>query len=445
MVTLIRYTSQKQQELRSRHQLSERFVEFGWIPVAPEDLGEDFVVNIYFDGRATGVNFYVQLKSITNLHERRRQDYLPYSFEVKDLLHWEQFSYPVVLVVWDVELRDGRWAMLHDVIKELDKHNPNWRTQKTKTVHLPWQNTTENKGLIKLRLQIGQKLYPLISKGKSFTAKVEIQFDMNTSSAIDIIIPLHPNHAPDPNYLKLIEQLNFIHEMTGQWLEISAEGFSPKDIRSVRELIAIIQQGRIELYDQEVTFTIKFNNEDFNLLNTLLTIHKQGGRIEGIKVSTPTSYVELLDTKIELGHMERFISGRLKLPYDELKEIVDSLTTNQTFKLELTGVTNIEIFPDWFTREAKRISNILADKFDATEVYLFGSLVWSKQFTPDTDIDLAVGGLSNEKFFKAIGYLEQETPYPFDIVSLDDVQESLRHRILTEGDLLYEREPVAVN
>ncbi len=128
-----RYTSQKKQELINRHQLCERLVEFGWMPNAPEDLGEDFIVHIYFQGQATGVTFHIQEKSITNLNERRKGNYLIYDdFKVKDLKHWEGFSLPLVLVVWDIELREGKWALVDDVIKDLDQRRPQWRNNKSK-------------------------------------------------------------------------------------------------------------------------------------------------------------------------------------------------------------------------------------------------------------------------------------------------------------------------
>jgi uncharacterized protein DUF4365 len=109
MKKAIRFTPEKQQELISRYQFCERLVQFGWIPVSPEDLGEDFIVHVYYERKATGVSFYVQEKSVTNLQNRQKGDFLPYTFEVKDLKHWENFAQPIILVVWDIMLRAGRW------------------------------------------------------------------------------------------------------------------------------------------------------------------------------------------------------------------------------------------------------------------------------------------------------------------------------------------------
>jgi len=169
MVKLACYTDQMRQEQISRNQLSERLAEFGWVIAAPmPDLGEDFVVHIYFEGRATGVMFHVQEKSVTNLHERRKDDHLIYkNIAVKDLVHWEAFSLPVVLIVWHVTLREGRWALMNDIIADLDQRLTDWRDKQVVRVRLPWRNRTDDAGLVQLRQQVGQCLFPLTARHSS--------------------------------------------------------------------------------------------------------------------------------------------------------------------------------------------------------------------------------------------------------------------------------------
>jgi hypothetical protein len=174
MTTPVRFTSEKRQELISRNQFCERLVEFGWIPVSPEDLGEDFVVHIYFEGQATGTSFYVQEKSVINLHDRKKGDFLPYSFDVKDIQHWEKFVQPVVLVVWDIKLREGRWALLKDAIAEINQKRPKWRNQKETRIYIPWNNTTDNNGLLKLQYKIGKFMFPIIYRDKELDMKMNI-------------------------------------------------------------------------------------------------------------------------------------------------------------------------------------------------------------------------------------------------------------------------------
>ncbi|MFP4438423.1 MAG: DUF4365 domain-containing protein [Chloroflexaceae bacterium] len=276
MVNPARYTDQMRQEQISRNQLSERLAEFGWVIAAPvPDLGEDFVVHIYFEGRATGVMFHVQEKSVTNLHERRKDDHLVYkNIAVKDVIHWEACSLPVVLIVWDVTLREGRWALMNDVIADLDQRLTDWRDKQAVRVRLPWRNRTDDAGLVQLRQQVGQCLFPLIAR--------------HSSGEPDVVLP----------------PLRLLHE-------------------------------------------------------------------------------------------------------------------------------------------AERLGQRLVEEFDVAAVYLFGSLAWGSVFSPETDIDLAVSGLPAARYLDAVGFVERESNFSVDLVDLNQVSEEFSRRIVTEGKLLYERDPVA--
>jgi hypothetical protein len=172
-----RFTEAQKQEAHSRKQLEECFLSMGWLASVPPDLGEDFIFTVYFDGIAAGVTFYVQLKSITNLDQRKKGDSLPYRFATKDLEHWQPFLLPVVLIVWDVNRKEGRWVLADSAISDLDKRFPRWRTQKTATIYLPWINTTDRSGLLHLKAAIGRRLYPIISNGKNFSVQFSFLFE----------------------------------------------------------------------------------------------------------------------------------------------------------------------------------------------------------------------------------------------------------------------------
>ena len=597
MSTAVRYTPQKKQELRSRHQLADRLTEFGWVPVVPEDLGEDFIVHIYHEGRATGVNFFVQLKSVTNLNSRRKGNYLPYSFEVKDLLHWEQFTLPVVLIIWDIKLREGRWVLLSNSIQQLDQTQNEWRRQKTKTLHIPWRNTLDSKGIIRFRQEIGRFLYPQISNNQSLEMIISLNFppteegfqaqhafekhlkegepvtlrgriiqdikfsdwfgrwfgeydsdnveltlgpskssrriildlimhtnqgntaslhnidfkvekagselvqisnsnqknavfnifltlrirdgktegtisltvnEVNTNVKIirdylfflqtistggrlqlvtkidgenvdqSMEIPANYQQLFDSTFLQTIEKLCFIQEKTRQVINISTVGLPAKDIEAADELFSILCCGRTEKVKQ--TFTGEFKGLALDILADLQDISKP----VNLTMYIDNSYVELLNTEFSTGPMERYIlDAKLGDSTPDLKNLTN-LGKDEFLKLELTDATVVEIFPDSFLTESNILSQILVEKFNVASVYLFGSLAWGDRFSPQTDIDLAVTGLNSDQLFKAIGYIEQVTQFPFDLVDLNALPETLRQRILQEGKLLYERELIAV-
>lgn len=174
-----RYTSEQQQEDLSIHQLSARLVEFGWLPPdkLSRDVGEDLLVRIPTRSQPVGVPFYIQLKSVTDMQERKRGDFLVYrSIEVDDLLRWESSPVPVVLVVWDVLLREGRWQSVNSIIASLDKRKQKWRQQQSTSVYIPWRSSTDDFGLRLLKAEIGQMLYPLIARDRPVTINVTLRF-----------------------------------------------------------------------------------------------------------------------------------------------------------------------------------------------------------------------------------------------------------------------------
>lgn len=596
MTKPIRYTSEKQQERISRRQFCERLDEFGWIASPPdEDLGEDFIVHIYFQGRAAGVTFHVQLKSVTNLHERCKDDYLIYDeIQVKDLKHWEDFSLPVVLVVWDINLREGRWALIDNVIADLDQRNPKWRGNKSKArVRIPWHNTTDDAGLAWLKQSIGYSLYPLIAKDKRLEIKklklrlpdteegratqegferflkegepvtikgefihgfeasewwmkwfgtenlVEIGLDSRSSSeslpvGIDMIgangkiapissvelrmiksgqetstfsnehqsSPLHfqftipksgkdkkftilaklnnmgryvcetrdimkfleamaaggtlrltsltldnaslsfpvpPNleEAPDPRFVQFIDKLCKIQNKVDQIILVPVEGLTSNDINAINKLTSIIQFGKTTTSTEAEELVLReFEDETLNLI---LDIHRHD---KPSRVRRPFSdtHVKLLDIEIPTGRMTRYVTGKPALSVTELEEAIGKLEPGEYLAVKFVDVEIVEVFPDWFIREAERLSHLLLENFEIEAVYLFGSLVWSDIHAPETDIDLAVKGLPPEKLLEAVGQLERESKFPVDLVELEKLPDHLQQRILSEGKLLCERE-----
>ncbi|MHB1293810.1 MAG: DUF4365 domain-containing protein [Anaerolineae bacterium] len=169
-----RFSREKQQELISRGQLVERFAKMGWTAAEPQDLGEDYIVSVYFEGKATGVSFYVQLKS-TKL-KPQCGGFIAYPFQVKDLKHWSGFALPVVLIVWDVSTRKGRWTLADAAISELDHRSPKWRSQRTTRVRFAPENGTNDAGLQILKAIIGLRLLPMIAKGRELEIHMKFVF-----------------------------------------------------------------------------------------------------------------------------------------------------------------------------------------------------------------------------------------------------------------------------
>lgn len=177
----LRYSPQSQQEDVSIGQVKACFA--GWATSQVKDLGEDLLVQVFDDGHTTGVSFYVQVKSTTDLATRslKKGSDVAYSFETKDLIHWEMSAVPVVLLVWDITKCGGVWLDIPAAIKALDAKSRKWRDQENATVHLPKKHGTDQAGRDLLRLTIGGLYLPLVGKGREIEITSKIQFPNTTA------------------------------------------------------------------------------------------------------------------------------------------------------------------------------------------------------------------------------------------------------------------------
>jgi uncharacterized protein len=83
---------------------------------------------------------------------------------------------------------------------------------------------------------------------------------------------------------------------------------------------------------------------------------------------------------------------------------------------------------------ATRCARVLRDRFKASRVIPFGSVVGSGTWHPGSDLDLAVEGIPPEQFFQALAALRELLPpgLDVDLVDLEQAGEALRARILGE-------------
>ncbi|TYP55489.1 nucleotidyltransferase family protein [Thermosediminibacter litoriperuensis] len=86
---------------------------------------------------------------------------------------------------------------------------------------------------------------------------------------------------------------------------------------------------------------------------------------------------------------------------------------------------------------AKKAAELLYTKFRAERVLVFGSLTDRSRFNKWSDIDIAVSGLVDELFFKAVAEVTSlDSKFKIDLIDLDNCAASLKERIDREGVLL---------
>jgi predicted nucleotidyltransferase len=83
---------------------------------------------------------------------------------------------------------------------------------------------------------------------------------------------------------------------------------------------------------------------------------------------------------------------------------------------------------------AQKGAEILKTDFAAHKVWLFGSGLLRELIHLESDVDLAVEGLAEASYFRAVSrLLDLNANVSVDLVMLDDASESLRDRIIREG------------
>ena len=83
---------------------------------------------------------------------------------------------------------------------------------------------------------------------------------------------------------------------------------------------------------------------------------------------------------------------------------------------------------------AKEAAKLLKIQFGATQVILFGSLLTNK-FHETSDIDLAVNGLPENRYFQAVGYLLGLGEFEFDLVEISQAHPEIA-RAIAKGVML---------
>jgi predicted nucleotidyltransferase len=84
--------------------------------------------------------------------------------------------------------------------------------------------------------------------------------------------------------------------------------------------------------------------------------------------------------------------------------------------------------------EAKKAGAILKSDFNADRTVLFGSLTDPDRFDENSDIDLAVSGISDDRFYAAVGAVTSLVKnFKIDLVDINDCKDYLKKAIAEEG------------
>ena len=86
---------------------------------------------------------------------------------------------------------------------------------------------------------------------------------------------------------------------------------------------------------------------------------------------------------------------------------------------------------------AKKAARLLKEEFGAQRVVAFGSITQKELFHLYSDLDIAVWGLDEKKYYHAVAkLLEIDPAQRLDLIRIEDARNSLRSVIDQEGFLL---------
>ena len=86
---------------------------------------------------------------------------------------------------------------------------------------------------------------------------------------------------------------------------------------------------------------------------------------------------------------------------------------------------------------ARTAASLLKEEFGAEQVAIFGSLVQPNLFHRRSDVDLAVWGLAESDYFRAVSQLLSLDPdISVDLIEVEHASPRLREKIEREGQLL---------
>ena len=84
--------------------------------------------------------------------------------------------------------------------------------------------------------------------------------------------------------------------------------------------------------------------------------------------------------------------------------------------------------------QAEKAAALLKQEFGAKEVFLFGSLLSSESVHVESDIDLAVWGVSCDRYCEAVGTLLCSTEgFNVDLIRLEAASNSLLNCVASQG------------
>lgn len=82
---------------------------------------------------------------------------------------------------------------------------------------------------------------------------------------------------------------------------------------------------------------------------------------------------------------------------------------------------------------ARQAAQVLKQQFGVQQVWLFGSMLEARRVRSESDIDLAVAGLADDRYLEAVAQLLDLSAFAVDVVQVEHAKPRLREVIEQQG------------
>jgi hypothetical protein len=260
-------------EAEARDRLREAFTRRGWtVEDLRNDYGEDMLVRIFDDGRATPWMFFVQSKATDNVERplRRSGKQLRVAVRRATLAHWHRLWEPVLLTVWSPERGETYWETVQDAEGSSDSRGIDSRTV---SVLVPTTNVLDELGLDRIRSRVVGRYgrYHVERDGARVLAeqlRTRLGVAVEYNAAAEVIIVEAPEGGADIHLLgglaRMVEaSLATTGKSADEWL---AEAFE-------------LYQGLRELYAAGRRLQITVPGERVRVCETLRDVNAECERL----------------------------------------------------------------------------------------------------------------------------------------------------------------------
>ena len=156
----------------ARALLVQTFARAGWaINDLHSDYGEDMLVRIFKEERATPFSFFVQSKSVRNISKRMASKgrSISQTISTEHLLSWSTFREPVILAVSDIESQVTYWECLQMNMGCREAARNAGHGKASISVTVPLDNILDESGLMKIEA-ITKSLYNTANRERAALA-----------------------------------------------------------------------------------------------------------------------------------------------------------------------------------------------------------------------------------------------------------------------------------